>query len=324
MRTPSPPDTTAADAEARRQEEANRAREAEERAAREAELDRQREEDRAAQAAWEAEQTRLQEEATRVAEEAAEAARNEEAARLAAAEAQAQRQRDWQAGRTTRAAGITGQIDSSFANYDDDYYNTFESDYLSRYNPGIQSQADEAKRQATLAFAQSGNLNGSAATRRFGLLEQRRAEEQARVASEAADARKMHEKEILAQRRSLLDQALSQSVLGDPSAVPEDLSAGLADIDARIAAFTPNIASSAAAAGSFDYRTQADDIFAADQTTAGTGQPTGGEALPDEDKLPQQTGGPAASLSVVAPVAAAKKKAKPGGTVSSQLYGVAS
>ncbi|WPZ36703.1 hypothetical protein T8K17_11210 [Thalassobaculum sp. OXR-137] len=321
LSAPSPPDTSAADAEANRQEQENRERERQERNEREEREQARLAQERADRLAWEEEQRRLQADQLRREEEAGQRIREQQDADIAAAEAQADRVSQYQTARGSREAELQAQINNAFSGYDDAYFQGFESDYLAYYNPVIAQNANEAKRSATLALAQNGNLQSSAATRRFGLLDEKLASEQARIAQEASDAAASYRSNILDRRRALLDQALSSTILGDPDLIPTDIGQTLSDLDRRVTAFTPQIEAGAAV----DRPTfgEVGNAFLDVATTANTADPAGAEADAQASNFSSALKAPVSegSLSVVGAQPEAQKK-KAAAKPAASLYGV--
>jgi len=245
VKTPKAPDTSAADAERQRQYDADRTREDGLRAKREEEASRQREADIADREAWEQEQRDVQaQDELRRQEEAGARQREEQEARRIA-EQRATEVAGFQTGRSERENALRAAIDQAFAGYNDEFFNKYTTDYVGSYKPQVEQQAQEARRKATLALAERGNLQSTAGARTLADIEGQRAAEEARIAREAQSSAANYRTSILDQRRALLDRALSASVLGDPSVVPEELVGALRDTDARIADFTPTISTAA-------------------------------------------------------------------------------
>lgn len=70
-----------------------------------------------------------------------------------AARKEAERQARIQQGRSA--------IDSAFSQYNDDFYQDYQNQYLDYYTPQIEDQYSDAMRRLTLQLAQTGNLTGS-------------------------------------------------------------------------------------------------------------------------------------------------------------------
>lgn len=261
LSAPKPPDTSAADAERQRQYEEDRKREEKDREARETEARRQREEDQRAREEWEADQEnqRRAESERQASAEAARKRREDEADRQARERAAAVSK--YQDDRGTREAGLRERINSAFARYDDAYFQGYAKDYIDYYAPQVQRQAEDAQRRAILALAERGNADSTARASALADIASQRAEAERRIASEGQDAASAYRTNILAQRRDLLNQALSASVLGDPSQVPDDLVGALTQIDSRIAAFNPTIDATVSALKAPD-RSALGDLFA--------------------------------------------------------------
>lgn len=164
------------------------------------------------------EQQRL---AEREAAQAAEAERQrlldqERMAEQQAAE-EAQRAREAEAARQKQAAidNATTAVNQGFAGFDDDYFRSFTQDYLGYYNPKIQRQAEEARKQATFELARRGTLDSTTVVDVFSDLAEQQREEEARIAREAAQAASGLRSSVQSSRSNLLEQAIRSGGQGD-------------------------------------------------------------------------------------------------------------
>lgn len=66
-----------------------------------------------------------------------------------------------EAARQARIAQGQEAIDNSFTNFNDDFFNQYQTDYTNYYNPQLDDQFQDANKRLTLQLAQSGNLTGS-------------------------------------------------------------------------------------------------------------------------------------------------------------------
>ena len=61
--------------------------------------------------------------------------------------------------RQARIRQGVSSIDSEFSNYNDDFYNKYQNDYLGYYTPQLEEQYGDARKRLTLNLAKTGNLN---------------------------------------------------------------------------------------------------------------------------------------------------------------------
>ena len=69
--------------------------------------------------------------------------------------------RQEEAKRQARIAQGQQGIDQAFAGFNDDFYNKYQTDYTSYYDPQLNDQYTDAVKRLTLQLAQTGNLTGS-------------------------------------------------------------------------------------------------------------------------------------------------------------------
>ncbi len=73
------------------------------------------------------------------------------------AEIAAQKERERQA----RIATGQGNIDTAFSDFNDDFYQGYQDQYMGYYTPQVDDQYGDAVKRLTLQLAQTGNLTGS-------------------------------------------------------------------------------------------------------------------------------------------------------------------
>lgn len=242
------PDTSAAEAEAARQREAERVRFEQQRADDERrfqEQQRQREtqatqqrllterqllEQQSATARSERQQREAESAAATRAERERQAA--EEAARTRAANMEA-----YTTGRTARVNDVSAAIDDAYKGFDDNYFTKFSQDFVNYYTPQIAQQYDDARKQITYKYADQGGLNSSAASQDLARLLEKRRMKESEIASNASTAAQSLRGDIDTQRRTLLGEALSASNIG-----PEVLPEGVADVNGSLSAIAGKLA----------------------------------------------------------------------------------
>lgn len=70
--------------------------------------------------------------------------------------------RQQEAERQARIAQGVSSIDQQFSNFNDDFFNTYQQDYLGYYTPQLEDQYTDARKRLTLQLAKTGNLTSSA------------------------------------------------------------------------------------------------------------------------------------------------------------------
>lgn len=186
---------------------------------------------------FEAEQARLAEqEAARAAEAERQRQIEEEryAQQLAAEEAQRAREEAAAAAKQQAIDEATGAVNSGFAGFDDGYFDSFTQDYLGYYTPKIEQSAADARREAQFELARRGTLDSTAAAGVYERLAQKQAEEQARIAREAAQAANNLRSSVNTSRTNLLEQAVNSGGQGDFISLAEEAAGGI-----QPAAFQP-------------------------------------------------------------------------------------
>lgn len=250
----SAPDTRAQDAEAQRQNQlllqqaeqrrvdelsAAERRRAEEQARYDAMLAEQRTQAEAERARMDAlvEQQRqdsLAAEARRQAE--AEAVRKE-------TEERAARVRQYSDGRQAQIDQYNNDLTSAFAGFDDSFFNQFKNDYIASAKPGLEQQYQDENKKLVYAFANSGNLDSTAAADRFGRLEQLRADREARVGDLAEQSAQGLRTSVDQTKSDSLAAAFASGAVGN-----ETLPDGVTDVSGELSRVGANLSALAASA----------------------------------------------------------------------------
>lgn len=130
----------------------------------------------------------------------------------------AERQRQEEEARQARIREGKANIENTFSQFDDDFYNTRRTSYLDYANPQLEDQFKDATRELTLALARSGLMNSSARARRFGDLQKQYDIQSRAVADKALDYENQSrgavgaaKSDLLTQNQSLADPTLAAS-----------------------------------------------------------------------------------------------------------------
>lgn len=126
----------------------------------------------------------------------------------------AERQRQEEEARQARIREGKAAIESQFAGFDDDFYDTRRTSYLDYANPQLEDQFKDATRDLTLALARSGLLNSSAKARRFGDLKKQYDTQSRAIADKATQYENQSRNAVGAAKSDLLTQNQS---LADPT-----------------------------------------------------------------------------------------------------------
>jgi hypothetical protein len=114
--------------------------------------------------------------------------------------------RQQEAERQSRIATGTQRINEQFGKFDNDYYSGLGKSYLDFYNPELDRQYGEAKKQLTYRFADSGSLNSGAANQKFGDLAQSYATQRNQVADRALGTQQEARGNVERNRADLMSQ----------------------------------------------------------------------------------------------------------------------
>ena len=126
----------------------------------------------------------------------------------------AERQRQEEEARQGRIREGKTNIENTFSQFNDDFYDTRRTSYLDYANPQLEDQFKDATRDLTLALARSGLLNSSARARRFGDLQKQYDIQSRAVADKAMDYENQSRSAVGAAKSDLLTQNQS---LADPT-----------------------------------------------------------------------------------------------------------
>ena len=159
---------------------------------------------------------------------------SEQSAAAAQAAARAAEARKFNEGRQQRIASAKGQIDDAFAGFDDSFYQDFKTKFLDYYAPRIDKSFSDAGKDLTLKFADTGNLNSSAAARSFGELTQARADAEAGVATQADDGARSLKNDVLKQRNEAISAVFSSANTAQQLPDGLDAESGLRNLDTQL------------------------------------------------------------------------------------------
>lgn len=169
----------------------------------------------------------------------------------------AEQSRKDEAARQDQLSRGMGNINSTFSQYNDGYYNNLANQYRSFYAPQLDKQYRDAKEQALFNAARAGTINSSAASKTNADVASRFGEQRQAIESGANNYANQARQQIEAQRAGLVSQlystgdssvaAAGMNQIGAP-ALPAlsplasvfDGISGLAANDARIRAYDPN------------------------------------------------------------------------------------
>lgn len=142
---------------------------------------------------------------------------------------EAQRAREAEAARQKQLAidNATTAVNQGFSGFDDNYFKSFTEDYLGFYNPKIQQQAEDARKEAQFELARRGTLDSSAAVDVYGRLAEQQQEEEARIAREAASAASGLRSSVATSRSNLLEQAINSGGQGDFVSLAQQTAEGI-------------------------------------------------------------------------------------------------
>lgn len=99
-----------------------------------------------------------------------------------------------------------GLIDKAFGVFNPAFYDKYKADYLGHYNPQVDKQFGDARRDMRYNFARARTQDGTAAQRNFGELIQEYGKRRAEVASNALNATNTYKSNVDAMKSTLYDQ----------------------------------------------------------------------------------------------------------------------
>ena len=158
-------------------------------------------------------------------------------------------------------------IDSAFSGFNDDYYKKYQKSYVDAYNPLVDQQYGDARKNVSLALARSGNLSSSYGADELAKLDAADQTQMANVASNATTATNAQRTNIQNNKSNLYSMA---ATAGDPSAASAQASTIASTLDTPVAvsplgdlfgSFT-NLAANAAQAEQNGYYGTGTGLFA--------------------------------------------------------------
>jgi hypothetical protein len=116
----------------------------------------------------------------------------------AARQAEAQRQQRIQEG--------MGQINNTFAPFDDNYYKDYESKYIAASRPDLEKQQRDANQDVLFGLARQGKTRSSSASKAYSDVADTRVRTDLQVADQAREASSNQRNQIEATRSNLVSQ----------------------------------------------------------------------------------------------------------------------
>lgn len=285
----SAPDTSAADAEAKRQADASQAAAAAQLAQQQKIADANLAATKASndkntaalQAELKAQQDAINRQAAAASAAQAAAAAQAEQQRQAAEAAAAKKAADAQAyatGRTGQISTATQGINDAYSGFDQNYYDKFSKDYVDYYNPQLQSEYDTGVKNLTYKYGNQGGLDSSAAAGELSQLLKAKNDEAGQIASGATNAANNFQSSVNNQKQTLLSQALSASNIG-PDVLPDgvDVNTSLNSISSALTPYVGLAKSQAGATTNPNFSTLSSafgDLTTKAATSAGSGAGT--------------------------------------------------
>ena len=108
--------------------------------------------------------------------------------------------------RQSRITTGTAKVNDAFGGFNDDYYAGIGKSYLDYYNPQLDRQYNRAREQLTYSLADSGNLDSSAAARKFGDLTADYGVQKQTIANQAESEKQAFKGNVEQNRSDLLGQ----------------------------------------------------------------------------------------------------------------------
>lgn len=212
-------------AEADRRAAEERKRAEEDRVAQQAEWDRQ----------YKAQQDEIarQEAARLAAEQQAEAERQRV---IQETEARNARSRAYTEGRQKLMGEAVDNINTAYSGFNDAYFDQFAQDFVAAYAPKIQMEYDEAARDRTFSYADTGNLRSSAAARSFGDLSRGKAEKETALADESRNQANSFRDAVDGQKSDAISAIFASGAVGS-----ENLPDGVTDVGGALAGIGENL-----------------------------------------------------------------------------------
>ena len=163
----------------------------------------------------------------------AEALRAEETAR---SEAKATRSRTYAEGRNSLIDQSTAAVEGAYSGFDDGFFDDHVAKLIAASKPGLDQAYGENSRAARLALADRGNLHSSAAARALGLVQQRHQEDQGALAGSAVSASEELRASLNEQKRQALGGLINSAFVGT-----ENLPDGVTDPGAELSSLSSRV-----------------------------------------------------------------------------------
>lgn len=148
---------------------------------------------------------------------------------VAIANQQAASARQQEAERQARVDQGRATIDQSFAQFGDPYYDKVKADYLSYYNPQLDEQYGEARKNLIFNLARNSILESDAGTTQLAKLEKKYKDQQAGLGNAAAGAANDARGRVENERTTLHNLNMNAA---DPALIGERATAASANVSA--------------------------------------------------------------------------------------------
>ncbi len=142
---------------------------------------------------------------------------------------QAASARQQEAERQARVDAGRAAIDQSFAQFGDPYYDKIKTDYLSYYNPQLDEQYAEARKNLIFNLARNSILESDAGTTQLAKLEKKYKDQQASLGNAAAGAANDARSRVENERSTLHGLNMNAA---DPALIGERATAASANVSA--------------------------------------------------------------------------------------------
>lgn len=177
-------------------------------------------------------------------------AESERQAVAAAAAEKARLGREYATGRQNLIDTNTAAIDKAYAGFDDKAFGDFANSFVSYYKPQAEKTYQDATRDATFGYADTGNLRSSAAAKSFGDLVGQLHTNEGKIANGATDATQAYRSQIDQQKSDALGLLYDAAGAANPN-LPDgftdtDLSSALGGLSSQIGGITSSAANKAA------------------------------------------------------------------------------
>src|SRR5262252_1096992 len=139
----------------------------------------------------------------------------------AQANAQAARQSEYDTGRANLLGEGTKSISDAFAKFNDDYFNQYASDYMSKVQDQVQQQRTQANKQLAFGMARQGILNSQAMANQQGLLEETQGRTLADATATAQQQTEALRSNVANAKANLLGQVQASESIGSPIAASD-------------------------------------------------------------------------------------------------------